>query len=110
MFTPAMDAGRNGGDAMNGTSHDEHNDSEPTTTDLIMLGLFEEAAPRLEEGDEISRDILDNDEALALATYLVRTSKGRLHMERVGLVWMVVGPVPEEAIELAAIASMKAVA
>lgn len=95
---------------MNGTSHDEHNDSEPTTTDLIMFELYEEAAARLVEGDEISRSILDNDEALFLATHLLRASKGRLHLERVGLVWMVVGAVSEEAIEAAAIASMKAVA
>lgn len=85
-------------------------DFAPDVTDLIQQERYLEAARLLHEGDEISRSILDNDEALFLATHLVRTSKGRLHLERVGLVWMVVGAVPEEVIELAAIASMKAVA
>jgi hypothetical protein len=118
MFTPAMDAGRNGRDDMGhyddsqgGRDLSLHaDDFAPDVTDLIQDERYAEAAALLVEGDEISRSILDNDEALFLATHLVRASKGRLHLERIDLVWMVVGAISEEAIELAAIASMKAVA
>lgn len=84
---------------MNGTSHDDRSTDEPELTDLIEMGAFEHAAQRLQLNDEISRNILDNDDALSLAMPLARRG---MTLERVGLAWFVT--------PLISVASDKAVA
>jgi hypothetical protein len=71
---------------------DGADDHDITVTDLIELERYEEAAALLVEGDEISRNILDNDESEMLAAYLPTT----LRLERVGLCWLVATECPAQ--------------